>query len=572
MLALTTEHIFKNISAKTDQKFLVSVSMYQLHTSFSKGRSREFVVDLINPDTSKTLVISEYRDSVDDAAEIVCSTADQLATYLNQGFAIHRVLSERSAADKGHVVVDIRVESTEKNDPVRITYGTLRFAVLAGAGGRAVDFNSGLKEFNTIVSQRAKNVDEFEITYTASKLTQLLQSSLSAHRANAFGTFLLFLSPAQEATDMLALASKVQSLSTACKVNFNTIASAVSDLREEIRRRRDAFRLDNPTTFVQDVRPDQIHALQRLVLELERVKSQTWRVRRENSAAVLRQRVARLKAEGLVGVLLSGSVEIPAELKIEAKEKLRALIGKHNAIRAQEDKVETVRHKFLTLSKKMKPDAAAGDKVRAQVEKQQQALRQEELALNKQVSVYNGALTEYSTAQKKILALETKKSKLFLFPEDAAALMRARDQEAWQELKKDREELLDGEYKGLQERAEALAKEIEAATDVDTCKKLLASLADQLGQKDLRVRELEVDKDLVTAALYRKDADNEHQMQRFQEHMFFVFRNYRSHFEEQKTRIEGRYRDLLENAVKDALKLQEENNRMRTEMMKRVSM
>lgn len=53
------------------------------------------------------------------------------------------------------------------------------------------------------------------------------------------------------------------------------------------------------------------------------------------------------------------------------------------------------------------------------------------------------------------------------------------------------------------------------------------------------------------------------QLNKYQEHMFFIFRNYRSHFEEQKERMEVRYREMVENAVKDALKLAEENQKLR---------
>jgi hypothetical protein len=59
-------------------------------------------------------------------------------------------------------------------------------------------------------------------------------------------------------------------------------------------------------------------------------------------------------------------------------------------------------------------------------------------------------------------------------------------------------------------------------------------------------------------------------LSRLQEHMFFVFRHYRSHFDEQKDRMEQRYRELLESAVKDALKLSEENNKLRAQLDARL--
>lgn len=357
VVALAAQSIFQTAEERQKQKFLVSVSMYQIHSSFSKAKNREFVTDLINPDTSKTLTIAPFRDSVDGLAEVVCKSAEQIMTYVNQGWAVHRLLAQRSATEKGHVMIDLRVESTDRNDPFRVSYATLRFAVLAAAGGKAVDYNTGLKEFTNVATARASGVADHEIAFDASKLTQLLQQSLSSVKANAGGVFLLCLNPALDCADMLALATKLQSLTTASRPNVNTVTAAVRELRDEIRSRRDALKLDNPTTYLQDVKTDQIQALQRLVVELERVKAQTWKVRRDNSAAVLRQRVARLKAEGLAGVLAEATVDIPKEMRADAREKLRALIAKQNLLRAQEEKVETARHRYNTLAKKVKPDA-----------------------------------------------------------------------------------------------------------------------------------------------------------------------------------------------------------------------
>lgn len=49
-----------------------------------------------------------------------------------------------------------------------------------------------------------------------------------------------------------------------------------------------------------------------------------------------------------------------------------------------------------------------------------------------------------------------------------------------------------------------------------------------------------------------------------------IFRNYRSHFDEQKDRMETRYRELLESSVKDALKLSEENHKLRAQLDARL--
>ncbi len=572
LIARAVEGIFANTVAPGNQnKYLISVSMYQVQTSFSaaKNKGREFITDLINPDTTKTLALVEFRDVVDGIADIVVKSAEQAMTYIRQGWAIHKLLAQRQATEKGHVFVDIRVESMDRDDPFRVTYATLRFAVLAAASKRATEHNNGLREFGAVVNARASNSDDFQIAYAASKVTALLQPCLSSTQANAHGVFLLLLTQGVDANDHLTLATKVQSLSVASKVNFNTITAAVRDLREEIRRRRDELKLDNPTTYLQDVKAESIQALQRLIVELERVKSQTWKCKRDNSAAVLRQRVARLKAEGLVGVLAETAAEVAPELKADARDKLRALVSRHNQLREQESKVDITRKRLQVLSNRYKPDGPGAEKLKPQLEKQQAQLKTEEAAMNKAIAQYNAAMADFMASQKRVLSQEAKLSKTYIFPEDAAAVQRARDQEIWNEMKNERETLLEDEVKASQARAEQFKRDAAAATDLEACRKIVENMAELLQQRDMRIRALEVDKDLITGAMFRKDATQEVQLQKFQEHMFFVFRNYRSHFEDQKARIEHRYRELLESSVKDALKLQEECTRMRAELHKR---
>lgn len=45
-----------------------------------------------------------------------------------------------------------------------------------------------------------------------------------------------------------------------------------------------------------------------------------------------------------------------------------------------------------------------------------------------------------------------------------------------------------------------------------------------------------------------------------------VFRSYRSHYDEQKHRLQDKSRELLEDSVKDALRLAAENKQLRAEL------
>ena len=81
---------------------------------------------------------------------------------------------------------------------------------------------------------------------------------------------------------------------------------------------------------------------------------------------------------------------------------------------------------------------------------------------------------------------------------------------------------------------------------------------------------MEWERDALWGRLIESKFKHEVAMTRYQEHMFFIFRNYRSHFDEQKDRMETRYRELLESSVKDALKLSEENHKLRAQLDARL--
>jgi len=549
LIQLAVDGIFNGQASS--KKYLVLVSMYQIYGSFVDAANveREFLVDLINPNTSESLPVNEYRESVEGIAEIVCKTSEQAMTYIQQGWAVHKMLSARTSNDKGHVFIDIRVEAADRDEPSRITYGTLRFACLAPVNEQSLQHNRGLRALFDVVTKRANRVDDFEIDFNASKVTQLLRGSLSSVRSNAIGSILMcFAQDSNDVSASLTLGTMLKTLTTSAKVNFNTVTASIRDLREEIRRRRDELKLDNPTTYLQDIKAESVQTLQRLIIELERVKSLTWKVKRDNSAEVLRQRVARLRAEGFASVLNeNNAAKVPKQLRDTANKHLEDLVAEHYALQRVE--ADLARAKQIMTNTR-----GAGKSV--------ENVKNLEKQLNDAVVKYNRAVSEFMSAQKQILLQEAKLAKSYLFPEDVAALQRARDSEFWSDVTDERKSRTKAQLEEGKGKAQELKDLVMKSTDADK-----STVAEKVAKE---VAELTAERDALLRAIYRKDAAHEVQMQRFQEHMFFVFRNYRSHFEEQKSRIEQRYRELLESSVKDALKLQEECNRLRIELHKNV--
>jgi hypothetical protein len=75
----------------------------------------------------------------------------------------------------------------------------------------------------------------------------------------------------------------------------------------------------------------------------------------------------------------------------------------------------------------------------------------------------------------------------------------------------------------------------------DEAAKLTDDLARSRASEAERVRRLEFTRNRVWRGVLELHFRHEVELERYQEHMFFVFRQYRSHFEQQKNRMVGCY-------------------------------
>jgi hypothetical protein len=104
----TSEEIFERVrlGSATGRVFRVRLSMYEIR--------KEHIVDLLAPDTSRSLPIVQHRAlgaHVPELVELQATNVDELLLYMQQGLRVREALAKKVILSKSHCLIDIIVES-----------------------------------------------------------------------------------------------------------------------------------------------------------------------------------------------------------------------------------------------------------------------------------------------------------------------------------------------------------------------------------------------------------------------------------------------------------------------------
>jgi len=590
-LALTS--LLSRLSSMSgSSKSLVLISAYDVYNSH--------IVDLLRPNSRVGLQLSETaragRCCVEGIAEIAVTHVDDARTLIAQAKAVHDALDIRLSPQLGkpHTIVDIRVEVIDADSPSTIKASTMRFCSPAATGGVQLKFNTGLQALNKVIDALSSEKDAWQVPYSSSRLTRLLESALGG---NCLTLWLVCLDPSERlAADTilcLDLVDRVRRIRCSARLNKSTLSATIRELRDEIKKARGRLQLTQPGSYMHDIDPQQMNILKQLIMELERVKAQTWERRRQRSQEAAEQRREALQAEGLQHVLAvthssasasaSSSSESLEQLASTSKALLQSLVSQKASVDDIENEVSERRHLFqLRLEALQRKAAAAADaavadatlalpstsdliqrddklgKLHRSMLESEEKLRLNQVELRKIEDEYRKLLTKQANT-------ESQQRKLMLLNKDAAGIEKLNKASEWSALRRemDADQHLQDILQTIQTNTDAQKQSINASDDQAAIKQAALQTMDTLRETTESLKRLEWERDALWGRLIESQFKHEVQMARYQEHMFFMFRNYRSHFDESKDRIERRYRELLESSIKDALKLSEENNKLK---------
>lgn len=582
--------LFARISADQTNRYLVTFSMLQIQ--------REAITDVMNPvlDGSLTLNVEDHRafgSYVPGLCELVVHGADEVREFLQQGMKVINALVKRAAntmfsAQGGiqgfstnsqpHFIVDIHLESQLNGSIVSpLRYSTFRFVHTAGCGGMAKDTDESLRALTVVIDHISAGREQYAVPFKASLLTRFLEQSLGGNGSTVFIASVSTASNA-DAVDLdytLEMVLRAQQIVNRPQLNLNTLAMTMQDVRDEIRKTRSRLNLGNPGQYLNEVDPKILDQLRHLLSELDKLKQQTWENKIAQSQRFAEARKESLHKAGLF-IVLEEDVMVDAELMRKIEKERRNLVLQTYVVEQKDSKLQRERGVYTQFMRQKleNPEVMKDEELKVKEE----SVKELEQVCTHQLDKLKKMKANFSKYVAQAVEMEEKQRKTFLLSHESQRLHIAKDGEDWKEI----ESLKTGDPK-LRDKLKDVQKEHKAAVDAIEARfssaqdgVVAAEAAKQLeleyatSQKQLRekLEEMRWERDQLLGRLIERDFRHEAQMSRMQKQMFLVFRDYRRHFEEQKAKMELRYRKLVEDSVQDALRLHQRNLALEAQLEK----
>uniref|UniRef100_A0A7S3Y799 Kinesin motor domain-containing protein n=1 Tax=Lotharella globosa TaxID=91324 RepID=A0A7S3Y799_9EUKA len=249
VLPRSIELIFKHIEDQPDREFVLRVSFFEIYN--------EVVIDLLSLENVNLRIREDRKRGVfvQGLKEEVVITPEQVINLLKSGLKNRHVgrTNYNEASSRSHTVFRLVVESAQKRAGSRSRRSCLNIvdlagsenAVKAGKGSRIKETGYINKSLLTLghVMKKLSEKNKGHIPYRNSKLTRILQNSLSGQAAVAV---VCCISPSsnnlEETISTLKFAARAKRIKASVKVNYDE-ATLLSQYRNEIERLKKEVRV-----------------------------------------------------------------------------------------------------------------------------------------------------------------------------------------------------------------------------------------------------------------------------------------------------------------------------------------
>jgi hypothetical protein len=572
--------LFAHISAQADStEFLVSVSYLEIY--------QEVLHDLLNP-SDRRLQIRQHPSTgiyVDGQAEIVVRSVDEINQLMTEGNKIRQVAATNmnATSSRSHSVFTLKVMQRPLDGASKGLHAKINLVDLAGSERQAstgatgdrlkegAAINKSLSALGNVINALADPKKKTShIPYRDSKLTRLLQESLGG---NAVTVMLAALSPASanydETLSTLRYADRAKNIQNQSVKNEDENERVVRELREEIANLRSMLQgVGAGGGAAMD--PEQMKRMEAMIADLERAKKESWKEKENVSRAYEEERLTNLQARGMMGVVLASLKEENSELKARLQEYdaekdrlLRQFKGQKTKVGKLKASLEASIQEYSSLCSEGRAEEPATVALLEEVHVKKKLLREESDALRETKEKLRVNEEERRKAKEEMRAAHS------ILAEDSE-IRRAIQEEERERLAKENEELLVAEKRRLAEEMERERERLRAQVgasgggDVDGEKfmdlelKLMAERAD----KELLMKKVEIltqERDQLGNDLEEAHLQAQSRLEEQMTQHFAIFRSYRGHFEDEKTKMERKYMELLDEAIRDAVYLSSRN-------------
>lgn len=560
--------LYQHIAEKSNREFFITVSYLQAMD--------EKMMDLLNPHNNQMTIRHHPHKGifVDGLSEMVVHSYDEMLEFYEQGRRVHEAGGSdlKGSRARAHSVFSITIEQKERQSSKVGVRSVLSLAEIAGFDhGSSTDPKvvAGVQGMASVLNALGGSKKGGAIPYRDSVITRVLQESLGG---NVVTMVFAVVSPVDKSSHdtmtTLQYAQYAKNTKNHVKMNLDETHDIINDLRDEISKLREKIAAQSQPN------KDDVLKMEALVQDLQIAKRSTWEEREKQSSKYQNERKTNLANKGVLewvqDSMKKGNRELQEKLMLLQKEKDQLTYQYKEKRKVVDDLNEELQKKIGEYSKltqsgkssesETKKKVTAVHDLKEKMKKETEGLKRLKEQLQELTEKQKN---ERDNAKAQITSLKGN-----------AELREKIEREEREHLEKEHAALIHFELDKMKIDVENSKQDIQMkvgkghAYSVQEGEHLEVQVAEMKAEKGvttLQIQLLQQEKARLVQELedVHKVHKDELEMQQLQH--FQTFRSYREMFEEQKIAMDQRYRQLLEDAIQDAVFLSSRNNELQDE-------
>ena len=562
------KRLYQHIAEKSNREFFITVSFLQAMD--------EKMMDLLNPHNNQMTIRHHPHKGifVDGLSEMVVHSYEEMFEFYEQGRRVHEAGGSdlKGSRARAHSVFSITIEQKERQSSKVGVRSVLTLAEIAGfdhGGSTDPKVVAGVQGMASVLNALGGPKKGGAIPYRDSVITRILQESLGG---NAVTMVFVVVSPVDKAVQdtmtTLQYSQYAKNTKNHVKMNLDETHDIINDLRDEISKLRVKIAAQSQPN------KDDVLKMEALVQDLQIAKRSTWDEREKQSSKYQNERKTNLANKGVLewvqDSMKKGNRELQEKLMLLQKEKDQLTYQYKERRKVVDELNEELQRKigeYSKLTQSGKSSESETKKKVTAVHELKEKLKKETEGL-KRLKEQLQELTERQKNER-----ENAKAQITSLKGNAELRQKIEHEER-EHLEKEHAALVHFEIDKMKIDIENAKQDIQMKTgkghvySSQEGEHLEIQVAEQKAEKGvttLQIQLLQQEKDRLVQELedVHKVHKDELEMQQLQH--FQTFRSYREMFEEQKVAMDQRYRQLLEDAIQDAVFLSSRNNELQDE-------
>lgn len=561
-------NLYQAIGERSNKEFFITVSYLEILD--------EKMSDLLNPHVNQMKIRQHPHKGIfiEGLSEIVVHNWEEMSQLYEQGTCVKKLGARDIKANqaRAHSVFTITIEQRTRQSSkvgVRSVVCLADLAMGEVVGTSDPHAVAGLQGLMNVLSALGGPKKGSNVPFRDSAITRVLQDSFGG---NAVTLMFAVVSPVdkvhKETLTSLQYASYAKSAKNHVKANMDETAEIIADLRDEIAKLRDKIASTSTPSR------DDVQKLEDLVQDLQIAKMSTWAEREKLSKKVEEERKVNLANKGILDWVTDnmkkGNRELQEKMLILQKEK-DVLTAQYSEKRSTVDGLnEAVQRKIAEYSKYQD----SGKLTDSETKKRVTAIHEIKEKLKKESEILKQIKSQLKdVAEKQKEERDEAKSQMSAMKGNTELRQQVEKEERLKVEKENRAMIAD-EMEKMKTEFETEKSHIQLKLTENK-----SYSTQEVSHLEIQLAEMKLEKPVTTMKIHLMEQEKERLVKElddvYQVHKdelefqrlrhLETFRAYREMFEEQKAALDQRYRQLLEDAIQDAVFLSSRNSELQEE-------